>query len=89
MFHTGLVDAKSQKGRAESFIKYVRSALDCPSMVGVAWFQYIDQAITGRTLDGENYNIGFVTVVDQPYPELVSAARKVNAEIYKRHLRSK
>ncbi len=88
MFHTGLVDAGSQKGRAESFINYVRSALDCPSMVGVAWFQYIDEPITGRTLDGENYNIGFINVVDQPYPELVNAARKVNAEIYKRHLRS-
>lgn len=89
MFHTGLVDAKTQQGRADRYTGYLLSAADCPSLVGVAWFQYIDQAITGRCLDGENYNIGFVNVIDQPYPELVDAARKVHSQIYNRHINSK
>lgn len=85
MFHPGLVDAKSQQGRADSYAGYVRSAADCPSVVGCAWFQYIDEPITGRYYDGENYNIGFVDVTDRPYPELVESARKVNSDVYRRH----
>jgi hypothetical protein len=84
MFHTGLVATRDQKERAESYIRYVRSVADCPSFVGCHWFQYVDEPITGRFFDGENYNIGFVTVVDSPYPELVAAAKKVHAELYER-----
>ena len=39
-------------------------------MIGTHWFQWLDQPATGRN-DGENYNIGFVDVTDQPYAELV------------------
>ena len=84
MFHTGLVPTRDQQERAESYVTYVRSVADCPSFVGCHWFQYVDEPITGRFFDGENYNIGFVTVVDSPYPELVAAAKKVHAELYER-----
>ena len=84
MFHTGLVGAKDQSDRAAQFKKYVRSVADNPSFVGCHWFQYIDEPITGRWFDGENYNIGFVDVTDTPYPEMVEAAQEVNAEIYTR-----
>lgn len=46
-----------------------------PAFVGTHWFQYVDEPLTGRTLDGENYNIGFVSVTDTPYPEMVAADR--------------
>jgi hypothetical protein len=84
MFHTGLVRTRNQQERAESYVRYVRSVTDCPAFVGCHWFQYIDEPVTGRFWDGENYNIGFVTVVDSPYPELVDAAGKVHAEAYER-----
>jgi len=84
MFHTGLVPTRDQKDRAAHYIRYVRSVADCPAFVGCHWFQYIDEPITGRWFDGENYNIGFLDVTDTPYPELVKAARKVHAEIYRR-----
>ena len=48
----------------------------------------MDQALTGRT-DGENYQIGFVTVADAPYPELVQAARDVAATMYPRRFESR
>jgi len=86
MFHTGLVPTKDQEARAEAYKAYVRSVADCPAFVGCHWFQYIDEPITGRWFDGENYNIGFVSVVDFPYPELVQAARDVHQEIYQRRL---
>jgi hypothetical protein len=84
MFHTGLVPTASQEARAQSYVDYVRSVADCPAFVGCHWFQYVDEPTTGRWFDGENYNIGFVTVVDSPYPEMVAAARQVHAEIYRR-----
>jgi agarase len=53
--------------------------------VGCHWFQYVDQPVTGRSLDGENYNIGLVTITDTPYPELVEAAREVHREVHELH----
>ena len=44
-----------------------RGALDNPLIVGTHWFQFGDQATTGRG-DGENYQIGFLDVCDTPYP---------------------
>ncbi len=82
MFHTGLISADSQKDRARKFTRYVRSALENPIIVGAHWFQYGDQALTGRG-DGENYQIGFVDVTDTPYPEMVAAARVLGAELYR------
>jgi predicted HD phosphohydrolase len=74
MFHPGLVSARDQQERAAIFTDYVTSVLDNPALVGCHWFQYVDEPLTGRSFDGENYNIGFLTVTDTPYPEMVAAA---------------
>lgn len=87
MFHAGLQATGSQAERAAALTRYVQSVADHPNFVGAHWFQYSDQAITGRPRDGENYNIGFVTVVDTPYPEMVEAARDLHEGIYARRLR--
>jgi hypothetical protein len=81
MFHTGLRSTASQQDRAEKYGRYVRSALRNPYIVGTHWFQYKDQATTGRG-DGENYQIGFIDVCDTPYPEIVSEAREVARSMY-------
>ncbi len=81
MFHTGLVAVESQEERGKAYQAYVRSVWKLPAFVGCHWFQYVDEPLTGR-FDGENYNIGFVSVVDYPYWELVEAARKVHGEVY-------
>jgi hypothetical protein len=85
MFHPGLVATANQKGRAAAYAHYVESALAHPAVVGCHWFQYVDEPLTGRWFDGENYNIGFVSVTDTPYPELVAAARRVHAAMYRQH----
>ena len=84
MFHPGLVRTANQAERAAAYADYVRDAAAMPALVGGHWFQYVDEALTGR-FDGENYNIGFVNVTDTPYPELRDAARAVNAQIYQLH----
>jgi hypothetical protein len=84
MFHPGLVSTPNQQARAVMYQDYLHTVIDNPAFVGCHWFQFIDEPLTGRSLDGENYNIGFLNVTDTPYPEMVSAARKVHAEIYTR-----
>ena len=89
MFHTGLVPTKNQQERAASYIQYLERVADCPSFVGCHWFQYVDEPLTGRWYDGENYNIGFVDITDTPYPEMVRAAKKVHGGIYERRFGKK
>jgi len=84
MFHTGLVSTASQQERAATYIGYLHSVIDDRSFVGCHWFQYTDEPLTGRWFDGENYNIGFVSVTDTPYPEMVQAAKQVHGEAYAR-----
>ena len=74
MFHTGLVPTPSQQRRAQAYLQYVQSVADNPNFVGCHWFQYLDEPLTGRVWDGENYNIGLVDITDTPYPELTTAA---------------
>ncbi len=81
LFHTGLVATPSQAERAACYTEFLNSCLTHPRYVGTHWFQWRDQALTGRG-DGENYQIGFLTITDQPYPELVEAARKIGASLY-------
>jgi hypothetical protein len=80
-FHTGLRTASNQKQRARIYSNYVNQAIENPMFVGAHWFQYSDQPVTGR-FDGENYQIGFVNIVDRPYPEMVTATRKIGANLY-------
>jgi hypothetical protein len=89
MFHTGLVPCASQAERAAAYKAYVRGALANPQFVGTHWFKYQDEPTTGRPLDEENYQIGFVDICDTPYPETVAACREVAADMYKFRLDAK
>ncbi len=82
VFHSGLVTTPNQQARAAMYKQYVDSVEDNPAFVGCHWFQYYDEPLTGRSLDGENYNIGFVSVTDTPYPEMVDAAKAVASQLY-------
>jgi hypothetical protein len=86
MFHTGLVPVESQEKRAEAYEHYVRSGLAHPQIIGTHWFQYGDQATTGRG-DGENYQIGLVNIADTPYAETIEAVRRVGYELYEIRLK--
>ena len=82
MFHTGLQPVRSQAERAAAYETYVRSALAHRNIIGTHWFQYGDQATTGRG-DGENYQIGLLTITDTPYPETIEVVRRVGYQLYK------
>ena len=88
MFHTGLKKTANQADRALKYKEYVQGALRNQWLVGTHWFQYRDQATTGRG-DGENYQIGFVDIADTPYQEIVAASREVSYSLYRYRLGSK
>ena len=81
LFHTGLGPCADQEARAKAYENYVTSALLNPWIVGAHWFQYGDQATTGR-FDGENYQIGLVDVCDVPYSETIDAVRRTGYSMY-------
>jgi len=88
LFHHGLKRAADQQDRADKYAKYVRGAIRNPYIVGTHWFQYQDQATTGRG-DGENYQIGFVDIADTPYAETIAASRDIGRTMYEYRLRNK
>jgi hypothetical protein len=87
MFHTGLRKTANQQDRADKYKSYVQGALRNPYIVGTHWFQYKDQATTGRG-DGENYQIGFIDICDKPYPETIKACRDVGYTMYDYRLKN-
>lgn len=86
-FWGGLFTAESQQDRAKKLKEYVLSALDNPQIVGVHWFQYGDEATTGRAMDGENAQCGFVDICDTPYKETVEASREMGDTMYEYRLK--
>ena len=82
LMHPGLVQADGQADRGEMYKAYMESVASHPNFVGAHWFQYIDSPLTGRAFDGEPYNVGFVSVTDIPYPEMVAAIKSFNSTLY-------
>jgi hypothetical protein len=80
----GLAQTVNQEERGVAYSYYVENAAANPAIIGTHWFQWIDQPSTGRN-DGENYNIGFVDVTDQPYNELVNAAKQTFKRLFAVH----
>jgi hypothetical protein len=81
-FSPGLVRVKDQAERAVAYEGFVSDALRHPNIIGCHWFSYRDEPTIGRTLDGENYQNGFVDVADTPYTETIAAARDIGYKMY-------
>lgn len=81
-YNPGIVHAADQSDRARMYTNYMESVAANPYFVGAHWFQYIDEPITGRAFDGENAQIGFVTVTDIPYPGFIEAVADFNRTLY-------
>ena len=83
LFHPSLKKVPDQAARGDAYAAYVGGALDNPQIVGTGWFQYTDQAATGRS-DGENFNAGMVSVTDRPHEGLIDGIRRVGYTLYER-----
>lgn len=80
-FHIGIKKAKDQAERGRMYQDYIQGALRHPNIVGAHWFQYIDEPNTGR-FDGENYNVGFIDISDNPYEELIEKVKETTYSMY-------
>jgi hypothetical protein len=82
LFWEGLVGVGAESERGPAYARYLHAVADNPDFVGAHWFQYVDEPLTGRTLDGENAHVGFVTIADLPYDGLAAAARDANQAVF-------
>ena len=81
LFWEGLVGVGREGERGPAYARYLHAVADNSDFVGAHWFQYLDEPLTGRTFDGENGHIGFVTVADLPYQDLAAAAHEANLAV--------
>ncbi len=77
----GVTQVAREEDRGPAYANFLKQALNEPSIVGVHWFQYLDQPVTGRLLDGENGHFGLVGVTDLPYQGFVETVRKSNLQV--------
>jgi hypothetical protein len=80
----GLLQTKNHEERGVAYRYYVENAAAHPAIIGVHWFEWLDEPNTGR-FDGENYNIGMIDVTDRPYAEFVDAMKTTHARLLAVH----
>lgn len=80
-FGKGVVSVWNEAQRGAAYARFVQAAAHDPDIVGTHWFEYIDQPVTGRLIDGENSHIGLVGVTDIPFGGFVEAVRKANLAV--------
>jgi hypothetical protein len=79
--------ARDDAESGELYVRWVQGATADPYCVGLIWFQFRDQPLTGRgpgrglalTL-GEHYAFGLITVTDRPKWPLVLRMREANLQ---------
>jgi hypothetical protein len=77
-FGNGVASVYTEQQRGEAYARFITAATSDPNIVGAHWFQYADQPVTGRLLDGENMHIGLVGITDIPFESFVRAVSAAN-----------
>jgi hypothetical protein len=72
----------SVQERSARLAEFLGKAITQKNIVGVHWYSYVDQPITGRWSDYENTGMGLVDVADNPYPETVQVLRDFTKNMY-------
>ncbi|HOZ45583.1 MAG TPA: hypothetical protein PLO37_08390 [Candidatus Hydrogenedentes bacterium] len=76
----------TQAQRAKCFTHFQSAMFSLPFMVGSNYFMFVDEPALGiADTFPEDSNYGLVNERDEPYPELVEAAARLNAQVYALH----
>lgn len=78
----GLGTVITQAERVEKMKEVMNQAIVHPNIVGVLWYCYQDQPVTGRYSDYENVGLGVVDIADNPYKEVVTFFRQFTWTMY-------
>jgi len=90
-----LVTATDDAGAGAQYQSALAAAARNPWCVGVAWFEYRDEPVSGRgflgetdldLVEGEDYAFGMVDVADRPKYDLVDQVRSTNLAMAQRRL---
>ena len=87
-FWGGVSQVYREEDRGPAYAKFLSESLKEPQLVGVHWFQYLDQPVSGRLLDGENGHLGLLGITDLPFRGFVEAVRKANLALPEQWLKS-
>jgi hypothetical protein len=77
--------AKDQTDKGKLYRNYVEKAAASGMVIGTHWFEYLDQAGTGRWFQGTNGEagaIGLLDVTDQPYKNMLTSVMQANYSVY-------
>ncbi|HEY4091846.1 MAG TPA: beta-agarase [Luteibacter sp.] len=80
-FGNGVAAVANEDERGKAYARFVDAAAASGIVVGTHWFQYVDQPVTGRILDGENAHIGLVGITDIPFEGFTRAVTETNARV--------
>jgi len=85
--------AKDDAESGELYFRWIQAAACDPHCVGVCWFFYRDQPLTGRgpgrgarLVFGEHFAFGAIDELDRPKRELVHRMRQANLQASRRRL---
>jgi hypothetical protein len=77
-FGNGVAAVANEAERGKAYARFVDAAKASGVIVGTHWFDFADQPVTGRILDGENSHIGLVGITDIPFAGFVQDVTKAN-----------
>lgn len=80
-FWPGVMVVNTEAERGPAYRKMLESVLANRQFVGAHWFQYLDQPVTGRWLDGENGHLGLVGITDVPWHDFVLSVARTNRDV--------
>ena len=80
-FWAGVQPVAGEDDRGPAYAKLLESVLANPDFVGAHWFQYLDEPVTGRWLDGENGHLGLVAITDLPWSGFIERVRAANHDL--------
>lgn len=86
-FWPGVQPVASEAERGPAYRKMLQSVLDNRQFVGAHWFQYLDQPVTGRWLDGENGHLGLISITDIPWHDFVLSVHRTHLDLKKNLLK--
>jgi len=81
----GIYGAPNEAQRDADAMAFYNNAIVNPMVVGVDWYQYIDQPLYGSPMNfpyTSNYNTGLVDITDTPYAPLISAFEQFHKAMY-------
>jgi hypothetical protein len=71
----------SESDRIQAYQGYLADAATWTNMVGLHWYKWDDDPVTGRIWDNSNHALGLVSIADAPYSAFTAAATTANTQL--------